>query len=471
VPATDPHARDTLPASRHAGETTYIGCHREQNDSSSTPASIGPDSRVSVVWLPKGPPRNLLPAFTDLISTREERPDVIILGDASAQGLLTAWISKAAAAVVPVIDASAHPIPSADLTLSFVSPESLALALRALQPVIDRVRALPDNYFRSIDPSLWLLARLATRQRTIEPIRDVNSKSTIRYADESAFPDVSTRAEHLSQSGYLDRKFFDRLNTCPGCSSARLLIREECRSCRSSDVIQEPIIHHLRCAYQGPERDFRDGRYLTCPKCRNRLEHFSVDYDKPGMLTVCNSCGHATGDAAIGYVCLDCGSKGDASLLQNRAAHSYTLTDQGRRAVFSPALPDIAETEPQQLRRSVRKFVAEHRALGLPCAILVIRLNSKKAEGAGIGLDAFARAVDFFGDMVRETFTPQTDILRAGSTFTVLVSGDSPESIRAALPEIREQLERNSSVNLDPSYEVMAVEEFEPINQSPPKQC
>lgn len=451
-----------MPASCDVSQTQPVGGELEQPGAELAPARVGRHSRVSVLWLPDPPDPDLLPAFADLITSRDARPDAIVLGDASAQNLLTSWVSKGAAAVVPIIDASGQSIAGADLTLRFVSPESLALALRALQPVIDRVRSLPESFFQSPDPGLWLLARLATRERAAEPVRDVTSRSTVRFADEGVLPNLFPCAEHLSRTGHLDRHFFDRLKLCPACSSARLLIREECRSCRSSDVVEEPIIHHLRCAYQGPERDFRDGQYLTCPKCRNRLEHFSVDYDKPGALTVCNSCGHTTGDPAIGYVCLDCAAKADASLLRTRVVHSYTLTERGRQAVFSPISPmDGGEMETQELRRSVRLFVAEHRALGIPCAILVIRLDSKKAQIAGIREDAFAAAADFFGDMLRETFTPETEILRTGLAFTVLISGDSPQTIAAGLEQIRESLERHLSVDLDPSYEVMAAEDFE----------
>lgn len=452
-----------LSTSCDVSRTRPVGGKLDQHGTESVPASVGKDSRVSVLWLPDPPAPDLLPAFADLITSRDARPDAIVIGDASAQSLLTSWVSKGAAAVVPIIDASGQSIAGVDLTIPIASPQSLALALRALQPVMDRVRSLPGSFFQSTDPGLWLLARLATRQRAAEPVRDVTSRSTIRFADEAVLPDLFPCAEHLSRSGHLDRHFFDRLDVCAACSSARLLIREECRSCRSSDVVEEPIIHHLRCAYEGPERDFRDGQYLTCPKCRNRLEHFSVDYDKPGTLTVCNTCGHTTGDAAIGYVCLDCASKADASLLRTRVVHSYTLTERGRQAVFSPILPmgNGGEMEAQQLRRWVRLFVAEHRALGIPCAILVIRLDSKKAETAGIGEDAIATAADFFGEMLRETFTPETEILRAGFTFTVLISGDSPQTIEAGLEQIRESLERHLSVDLDPSYEVMAAEDFE----------
>ena len=419
-------------------------------------------SRVSVLWLPQPPATSSLPPFADLHASGSGHPDVVVLSDERALSLLTGWMPKAAAAVVPIIDASGQSMVCADLSITIASPETLELALLTLQPLIDRVHLLPEGYFLSTEPGHWLLARLATRERAADALRDSASMSTIRYADQSLIPNFLACAERMTRSGFLERHFFDRLNTCPACSGSRVLIREECRNCRSTNLVEEAIIHHLRCAYQGPERDFRDGSYLKCPKCSNRLEHFSVDYDKPGTLTVCNACGHVTSAPAIGYLCIDCNSKGDSSLLGTRVIHTYALTERGREAVFSAALPpgEGIAFETQHLRRTVREFVAEHRALGLPCALLVIRLDAQKATAAGVQKDAFAAAADFFGEMLRETFTPETEILRAGLTFTVLISGDSPESIRAGIGEIREVLERNLAVDVGASYEVMSVDDF-----------
>ena len=138
----------------------------------------------------------------------------------------------------------------------------------------------------------------------------------VAYADETAVGGVLHQAEALARLGLLERRFFEKLQCCPSCSSSRLLVREECSKCRSADIVEEPIIHHLRCGYQGPERDFRAGRDMICPKCRQHCEHFSVDYDKPGSLVLCNGCGHTTGDAEVGFRCLDCttGFEGDRAV-------------------------------------------------------------------------------------------------------------------------------------------------------------
>lgn len=430
------------------------------------PTSISAGARLNILWLP-GPPSIDLPDSIELVRDQDEQVDTIVLSGANGRLLVSSRASKATAAIVPTIDASGQGIGGADITLPMLTPQTLMLALQSLAPIIERVRSLPKSVFESSDPRLWLLARLATRDGAAEPLRDVSAKSTIRYADEAAVPDLLSCAERLSRSGHLQRHFFDRLNVCPACSSARLLIREECRDCRSTDITEEAIIHHLRCAYQGPERDFREGQELVCPKCRAGLEHFSVDYDKPGTLIVCNACGHTTGEPAIGYLCLDCWSKGDTGLLHTRVVHSYTLAERGRQVVFSneASASEAASTRTQELRSKIRLFLAEHRALGIPCAVLVVRLDAKAATTAGIGADAISAAADFFDEMLHESFTPDTEILRTGMTFTVLISGDSPAAVKADLAHIRETLEDHLKVDLQPVYEVMSAEDFEPSAQ------
>jgi hypothetical protein len=316
------------------------------------PTSAGARAQLNIMCLPS-PPSIDLPESIRFVDDQDDAVDAILLSGTNGRHLLTSRISKAAAAIVPIIDASDQSIAGADVTLPMLTPETLALALQSIAPIIERVRSLPKSVFESNDPRLWFLARLATRDGAAEPFRDVNTKSTIHYADEAAVPNLLSCAERLSRSGHLQRHFFDRLNVCPACSSARLLIREECRDCRSTDISEEAVIHHLRCAHQAPERDFRDGQELICPKCRAALEHFSVDYDKPGTLTVCNACGHATGEPAIGYLCLDCGSKGDSGLLRTCVIHSYTLAERGRQAVYSAeaSASEGAASRTQELAR------------------------------------------------------------------------------------------------------------------------
>ena len=101
----------------------------------------------------------------------------------------------------------------------------------------------------------------------------------------------------------------------------------ECSACRSADVEEESIVNHFRCAHQALERHFTQGEALICPKCRRLLRHFGVDYDRPGTATVCRACDHVDAEAAIGFLCIDCGAKIDAAVVPTRDWCAYALTD------------------------------------------------------------------------------------------------------------------------------------------------
>ena len=102
---------------------------------------------------------------------------------------------------------------------------------------------------------------------------------------------------------------------------------------------EESIINHFRCAHQATERQFSQGDRLICPKCRRQLRHFGVDYDRPGSATVCGACGQVDADAAIGFLCIDCGARNDAAVVPTRTWYAYALTKLGERRLLNGDLP------------------------------------------------------------------------------------------------------------------------------------
>jgi hypothetical protein len=141
---------------------------------------------------------------------------------------------------------------------------------------------------------------------------------------------VINEASKLVKSGFLSPSFFDRVHVCGNCGSSQFNVREECPECRSSNLREEPYLHHFKCAYLGPESDFRRGDDLVCPKCRRELTHFGSDYDKPGTMIVCGSCGHQTSEPMVGFVCLSCGHHTDGDTIPTRDIQSYALTDKAK---------------------------------------------------------------------------------------------------------------------------------------------
>jgi Thaumarchaeal output domain 1 len=267
--------------------------------------------------------------------------------------------------------------------------------------------------------------------------------------------------------GLLERKFFDKLQCCPSCTSSRLLVREECSKCRSPDVTEESIIHHLRCGYQGPERDFQQGRNLVCPKCRQHCEHFSVDYDKPGMLVICNSCSHTTGEAEVGFMCLDCDDTFEADKAKSRTFHEYTLTDEGRRSAFNAPLGGYGDTgaapSGEGVRDRLKRFLQANAQKQQSCAALMIKIDSDRETQKAIGDKRFHQALALYASILREVFEQDVEIVEAATTFLVLINDEKASNVETSLPDIRRELEQNLSVDLAARYHVFGPDEIETL--------
>lgn len=95
----------------------------------------------------------------------------------------------------------------------------------------------------------------------------------------------------LLRLGYIRRnRFIDRIHVCPICNSSHLLFFETCPHCGSSDVHEEPVLHHFRCANVSPEYTYKADGELVCPKCKRVLRHIGVDYDRPSSVYTCRQC-------------------------------------------------------------------------------------------------------------------------------------------------------------------------------------
>jgi hypothetical protein len=292
------------------------------------------------------------------------------------------------------------------------------------------------------DPRLILLARLFVRDRALTPRREVNTPETFIYDDDTVIPGVAAIAEQLTKLRLMERKFADKVTICPHCASARLTVRENCSRCGDGNIVEEPIVHHLRCAGQGPERDFRRGAELVCPKCLQQLKHFNIDYDRPGSIGICQSCGHLSTEHKVGFLCLDCDAHVEARNVDSRIIHSYHLTSAGR-SIAASASP-LPTPDDGSIGSRVRAFAKRQSALDYPCSILFTRLQ--RPDDILESGDAWRQTCGFFGQMMRETFTLETEIIEAPPVFLALLARDAKAAVERHVPEIRKRLERHLSL-------------------------
>ncbi|MBR1787559.1 MAG: hypothetical protein IJ762_00005 [Bacteroidaceae bacterium] len=121
------------------------------------------------------------------------------------------------------------------------------------------------------------------------------SNAEITYRENQKFRrseliEFNHRLLELDYTEYV--RHVERIHLCPNCQSSHLIFAECCPKCESSHILQEPMIHHFRCANVSPESTYSYDGELRCPKCRHRLRHIGVDYDRPTDTYSCQECGH-----------------------------------------------------------------------------------------------------------------------------------------------------------------------------------
>ena len=138
--------------------------------------------------------------------------------------------------------------------------------------------------------------------------------------------------QKLEELGYAERtRLVDRIHLCRECGDSHQLFVECCPKCKGSDIRQESMIHHFRCANISPESSyFKDGA-LVCPKCRRTLRHIGVDYDRPATVYSCN-CGNTFMHTAMKVFCTNCLNESTPEELTPVDVYEYTLTPAGIKA-------------------------------------------------------------------------------------------------------------------------------------------
>lgn len=303
---------------------------------------------------------------TERAADGEMPPVAAVLRDAADFDRLKSTLPPSWAAAILLVGLSESLRAVADQIVCPTTP-TIAGTLLTLEQSVHRAARLPRMFADMKDGPVYLLAHLAVRDIGLDPLYDTACRSIFRLgASERLGKDVESAAEQLVGWRYLKSSFFDKINICPSCTSARILLREECPACRSANVRDENIIHHFRCATQAPEGHFRQGQDLVCPKCRQYLNHFSVDYDKPGVTLVCRECGHQTSDPVIGFRCLDCNAHDDAKRLVARTVKSYALTEEGRAAAFDPVVLARLDSRPLQVIEELAGTLINKAVIGEP---------------------------------------------------------------------------------------------------------
>src|ERR1700730_2386762 len=243
----------------------------------------------------------------------------------------------------------------ADLALSDWSAPSLSAAILSIITLLSRVSALPRLPSGSDRNGLSTLALAYTRDHSLAPQLRPDEPAVVAYPLLFGFSNARSMLEELADAGMLRRRFFERLHICQHCDSSRLHAREVCVKCHSSHLAEQPLVHHYACGYQAMQAAFESGDAFVCPKCQKELRHYGVDYDKPGKVMCCKSCGDTMTEPEVEFLCLDCCRSTSGDHAGYRDWYEYDLLPDGISAVKSGRLPS-ADSEDARLGSTLRDF-------------------------------------------------------------------------------------------------------------------
>jgi hypothetical protein len=300
----------------------------------------------------------LLPAIDDVdyeLDPRNESDLILLPGDpgSSAIGRLIGQASSPA----PVIISRSQALGArADLVLADWSAPSLSAAILAVTPLVTRVSELPRLPLSPDRNGLSALALAYTRDCSLAPLLQPNDPAVVAYPLLSGIGIARDVLEELADAGMLRRRFFERLHICQHCDSSRLHAREVCVKCHSSHLAEQSLVHHYACGHQAVQPAFEAGKAFICPKCRKELRHYGVDYDKPGKVMYCNSCGDTMTEPEVEFLCLDCHRSTSGDHAGFRDWYEYDLLPDGIAAVKSGRLPTAASVDDARLGRTLRDF-------------------------------------------------------------------------------------------------------------------
>ena len=385
---------------------------------------------------------------------------------ASIDDLTALWRAKALY-VLPIIDLTGTLGRISDLDGSKLIARDADQVGRLVRSFEDRRAHLHRDILFSADLDEQLLGRMYVSNRALTPNYDPNSRMLVSYDVTLSPATVIREAKRLCDQGLLRRQFFERFHVCPRCDSHRLNVREECINCRSSDLSEEQYLHHFRCAYQGPEAEFRRGDQLVCPKCRHELTHFGFDYDRPGTMVVCQSCSHSSSEPAVGFACVDCGAHSDSEVASTRDIYAYELTDQGvgfaehGHSLLGSAREALRFADlPIELVVALNGSAKRYNEAKTPFTLINISYRNEREVTADYGARAFSQARDLFIENLRSALAPTGLIVRGLSHDFALLPDVPPEQAKTDFDLLMVQAENALRHNIGPTFKPFGPEDF-----------
>ncbi len=349
----------------------------------------------------------------------------------------------------PIIDMTGTLGALADIDGAKLAANKTDALAKTIEAFHERRARLHPDALLAANISDKILGRMFVSETPLKPSYDGASHAIVNYNILLDGQTVINEAGKLVKGGFLSPAFFDRVHVCGNCGSSQFNVREECPECRSSNLREESYLHHFKCAYLGPESDFRRGDELICPKCRRELTHFGSDYDKPGTMIICGKCGHQTSEPMVGFVCLACGHHTDGDAISTRDIHSYALTDKalGFLEAGNAFLGFTQQTLrfsdlPLDLVVALNDEAKQFNASGVPFALLDVSYHNAREIDKEHGPRQFTQLRNLFLENLRRALLDEIStiddpkIVKGQSYDFALLQQTQPEIVRQRIEQI-----------------------------------
>jgi hypothetical protein len=188
--------------------------------------------------------------------------------------------------------------------------------------------------------------------------------------------------EQLVGQGILKRIDRDKLSICPKCAGVSHNIRKACTKCGSVSITNEDVIHHYPCGGVFIEQDgVRDGG-VWCTKCKKKLIHIGVDFDRPASIDKCVECGSTAEAFPSQVICLTCYNKFSLNEASEIVIHDYEMVDMDLSRIRAKLLDHESEAmidsaSFKAVLRSEQKLTERH---GREFSLLKITCNGLSSD-------------------------------------------------------------------------------------------
>lgn len=455
--------QDTLDSLDQGGTGKQPGQPERGSALSGQPAAVAADGGM-VRFLVLGNKPTIIPGV-DLSAKITSPYAAILLGNNVEASELSAALAQATDPAVPIADFGGNSSLRHDFAAPTLTPETFAEMRQHFIPIWRRLTEIPFRAEREDRSELATLRIAYSRDKRIEAVFTPDSRQIVAYPLLGRGAGIRPQLELLADVDLLRRTHFTRTHACSKCNSSRVNVYEACPKCGAADLVEEEIVHHYRCGAQEPQSHFVQGELLICPKCRRILRHFGKDYDKPGKVVVCRSCGAANSQPVVRFACLDCKAITDADEAVEANWYHYDLTDEGVHALREGRMPrfEIASLlerrtraySPQDFRLLVMQVLRVSQRYKRPFVVARLSFPNLSALRHEIGpLDtnaAFKIAVDAIVSVLR---TSDFVGARGASSIVIGFPENGASDLKIAIDRVHETIRAATKVPIQVAVEV-----------------